>query len=75
MIDFGWIGLSILLLSWLSSVTKYSYVFYITNTLASWILTVHAFMIMDVPFIIVNGFIGTITTYHTIKQYRGSKNG
>lgn len=64
----GWIGLTLLLLSYIILNTKYSQYFLIVDIVASVFLTMHAFLINDIPFIIVNGFIVIMLT---IKQLRG----
>ncbi len=64
----GWIGLTLLLASYVILNTKHSKYFLIVDIVASIFLTIHAVMINDVPFIIVNGFIVVMLI---IKQLRG----
>lgn len=53
----GYIGLSLLLLAYITMLTKKAWLFVVINCIASVLLTVHAILIQDVPFIIVNGFV------------------
>ena len=57
----GWIGLVLLLLAWCLELTKMRKHFFIVSGIASAILTIHAFLIKDIPFIIVNVFIMIIS--------------
>jgi hypothetical protein len=65
---FGWIGLSLLLVSYVILNSKYSKWFLIVDAVASFLLTIHAILIQDIPFIIVNGF---ITIMLIIKELKG----
>ena len=58
----GWVGLFLLLFAYILLVTPYKKYFIPVDTIASAILCVHAIMIGDLPFIIVNGFIAIILT-------------
>ena len=53
----GWIGLALLVLSYFLLNSKYSKWFIQVDAVASLFLTIHAVMINDLPFILVNGFI------------------
>jgi len=63
----GWIGLGLLLVSYLMLVTKWSKYFLVTDCIASIVLTIHAITIADLPFTIVNGFI-SIMLFIKIRQ-------
>jgi len=56
----GWIGLGLLLLAYILLLTKWNKFFIPVDTIASVLLTIHAIIILDIPFIIVNGFIAII---------------
>jgi|TARA_R100001530_G_C4225767_1_gene131270 hypothetical protein len=62
----GWIGLALLLIAWSTRLTNYKGLFFLINCIASYLLLTHAIMLGDVPFIIVNGFIGTIALWEVI---------
>ena len=64
----GWLGLGLLLLAYVFMLSKWSWLFIPVDIIASGILTVHAIMIEDIPFIIVNGFITVILTVKYVKQ-------
>jgi len=53
----GYIGLSLLVISYFLLNSKYSNWFVQVDAVATIFLTVHAIMIKDLPFILVNGFI------------------
>ena len=53
----GWIGVGLLVVSYLLLVSKHSKWFIPVDTFASALLTFHAWIIGDLPFILVNGFI------------------
>jgi len=54
----GWLGVGLLILSYIFlSVKKFEKWFIPVDTIASGLLTIHALIICDIPFIIVNGFI------------------
>ena len=63
----GWIGVGVLVLSYLLLISKWSKWFIPVDTVASAILTVHAYMIGDVPFMLVNGFIASMLLYKWLK--------
>ncbi len=63
----GWFGLSILLISYILLISRWSKWFLIADALASFILTIYAIIIEDVPFIIVNGFITLMLIYKQVK--------
>jgi hypothetical protein len=56
----GYIGLGLLCLAYVTTLSKKYWPFVVINLVASILLTVHAVMIGDVPFIIVNGFVGLV---------------
>ena len=56
----GWIGLGLLLIAYVLLLTKWSKYFIPIDTIASFILTIHAIILKDIPFIIMNGFITII---------------
>lgn len=64
----GWIGLGLLLLAYVFMLSKWSWLFIPVDVVASAILTIHAIMIKDIPFIIVNGFITVILATKFVKQ-------
>jgi len=53
----GYIGTGLLLLAYLALVTKWNKWFLSIDALASLLLTIHAFLIHDFAFIIVNAFV------------------
>ena len=63
----GWIGLGLLMLAYLALVTKWSRFFIPVDTVASFLLTLHAYTINDRVFLIVNGW---ITIILAVKWYR-----
>tara|TARA_R100001377_G_C3108158_1_gene81560 strand:+ start:69 stop:278 length:210 start_codon:yes stop_codon:yes gene_type:complete len=63
----GWLGLGLLMLAYLVLVTKWSRFFIPMDAVASFILTIHAVMIHDVVFTMVNGW---ITIILSIKWYK-----
>ena len=63
----GYIGVAILLFSYLVLLTKHERYFFIIDAFASLILTIHAVLINDVPFIIVNGVIMCVLGYKASK--------
>lgn len=64
----GWIGLGLLLFAYLLLLTEYKRFFIPVDTIASLILTIHAILIVDVPFIIVNGFITVILSIKWVQK-------
>jgi|ETNmetMinimDraft_4_1059912.scaffolds.fasta_scaffold243145_2 hypothetical protein len=63
----GWIGLGLLVLAYFVLVTQWYKLFIPIDTLASFILTIHAIMIDDIVFTMVNGW---ITLILSIKWYK-----
>ena len=59
----GWIGLGLLVLAYLVLVTKWKKLFIPIDAVASFILTIHAFPINDIVFLLVNGWITIILVY------------
>ena len=53
----GYIGLSVLVLSYFLLNSRWIKWFIPVDTVASFLLTIHAILINDFPFILVNGFI------------------
>ena len=64
----GWIGLSLLSLAYITLVTKWGKLFIPINAVASLVLTIHAFLINDTVFLLVNGFITFILSYKWYKR-------
>ncbi len=63
----GWIGLSLLMFAYLILLTQWDKFFIPIDTIASLTLTIHALMINDIVFVIVNGW---ITIILGIKWYK-----
>ena len=63
----GWIGLGLLMFAYFVLVTQWYKLFIPIDTLASFILTIHAIMIDDIVFTMVNGW---ITLILSIKWYK-----
>ena len=63
----GWLGLGLLMLAYLALVTKWSRFFIPVDAVASFLLTIHAFFINDIVFVIVNAW---ITIILSIKWYK-----
>ena len=64
----GYIGLAILIIAYITLLTKKSYLFIPIDILASAILTVHAIILKDIPFTIVNGLITIILSIKYFKN-------
>ena len=64
----GWMGLGLLIISYLTLTSKYYKWFIPLDTIASFLLTIYAILIKDIPFIVVNGF---ITSMLIIKYIKG----
>lgn len=64
----GYIGLAFLMLSYMLLVSKWSKYFLRVDIVASVLLTIHAVIIKDIPFIVVNSFIAIMLIY---KQFNG----
>ena len=64
----GWVGLGLLMLAYLAlAIKKWSKFFIPIDAVASFLLTIHAGMIGDVVFVIVNGW---ITLILSMKWYK-----
>jgi len=63
----GWIGTILLLLAYTITITKNSRFFPLICLIASIFLTIHAILIKDIPFIIVNGWASIVMCIGTIK--------
>lgn len=63
----GWIGLVLLLIGWTLPLTHFKKYFFSVVAVASIILTIHAIILKDIPFIIVNGFVSIVSC---INMYR-----
>ena len=66
----GYIGLGLLLLGYVFLLTNKERWFAPNNTIASLLLCIHAVMLNDIPFIIVNGFVAMVLAVKTYKQYK-----
>ena len=64
----GWIGVGLLMIAFFLLVSKWSKYYLKINIIASTLLTTHAIIIRDLPFIIVNGFIVIMLI---IKSFKG----
>lgn len=64
----GYIGLALLIAAYLTLLTPYRWLFTMVSFIASVLLTVHAYMLGDIPFIIVNGFVALIVLATFIKD-------
>ncbi len=64
----GWVGLSLLTFAYITLVTKWSKLFIPIDAVASLVLTIHAFLINDTVFLLVNGFITCIVSYKWYKR-------
>lgn len=53
----GYIGMGLLMFAYVVLVTKWSKFFIPLDILATLVLTIHAYIIWDIPFLIVNAFI------------------
>ena len=67
----GYAGMCILLLSYILLITKKGMRFFIPiNCIASTLLTIHAIILKDIPFLVVNGLIAIMLF---VKFIRGVK--
>lgn len=66
----GWTGLVFLLLSYLLLYHDNMINFYYTNIIGGILLTIHAIVLIDYPFMIVNGLIVIINTVKLIKTFK-----
>ena len=64
----GWIGLGLLMLAYLVLITKWNKLFIPIDAVASFILTIHAFMSQDMVFLLVNGWSTIILGYKWYKR-------
>ena len=65
----GWIGLGLLIIAYTLLINnKTKHWFIPVDTVASGVLTLHAAIIWDIPFLIVNGWITLILAYKWIKR-------
>ena len=64
----GWIGLFLLMVAYGMLITKWSSLFIPIDTIASFVLTIHAFLINDIVFLLVNGWITIILAYKWYKK-------
>lgn len=64
----GYIGLALLITAYLTLLTPYKWLFTSVSFIASVLLTIHAFILADIPFIIVNGFVALIVLATFIKD-------
>ena len=65
----GWIGLGLLLFSYiLLSFERTEQFFIPVDTIASALLCIHAIIIWDIPFMIVNGFIAGTLAIKWVKR-------
>lgn len=64
----GWIGLFLLMTAYGVLITKWSRLFIPIDTIASLILTIYAFLINDIVFLLVNGWITIILAYKWYKK-------
>lgn len=65
---FGFVGLFFLIIAYIVLITPYSRFFIPIDILASFLLTVHAVMIADIPFMVVNGLITIVLIIKFIKD-------
>ncbi|MCD8494692.1 MAG: hypothetical protein LRY46_01030 [Candidatus Pacebacteria bacterium] len=56
----GYIGLGLLLVAYMTLLTHKSWLFAFMNSVASILLTAHAFLLGDIPFIIVNALVASM---------------
>lgn len=63
----GYFGLVLLVVAYITLLTKKSYLFIPIDIVASAVLTIHAVILKDIPFIVVNGFITIILTIKYVK--------
>ena len=64
----GWGGLGLLVFAYVILISSYSKWFIPIDIAASLLLTIHAIIIRDIPFLIVNGFISILLTIKLIKR-------
>lgn len=64
----GWIGLVLLVGAYVILISPYSKYFIPVDIVASILLTIHAIIIMDIPFMLVNGFIALLLIVKLLKK-------
>lgn len=64
----GWIGLILLVLAYIILVSPWSKWFIPLDIVASALLTIHALVIKDIPFLCVNGFITILLIIKLLKK-------
>lgn len=69
----GYIGTVLLIITYVILNTRYSKYFLIMNILASGTMTIHAIIIHDIPFILVNGFVTIMTLIRVTTNKIGHK--
>ena len=71
----GYIGLLMLICGYLTMLTRYRFLMVPMNAFASILLTVYAYILNDIPFIIVNGLVACIliATYIQDRKKNGKK--
>lgn len=67
----GWVGLGLLMFSYVVLISKFKKWFVLLDTIASILLTTHAIILGDIPFIIVNGWIAMFLFYKLYKKDYG----
>ncbi len=66
----GYIGLVVLVIGYATLLTKHKHLIAPINALGSVILTIHAVLLGDIPFIIVNALVSVILIATWIKDSR-----
>lgn len=69
----GYLGMILLLCSYIFLYFNRYFVFYVMDSIASIMLTIHAIILKDIPFIIVNGFISLILLKKSIEVYKNGR--
>jgi hypothetical protein len=71
----GYIGLVMLVFGYTLMLTRYRFFMVPVNAVASIVLTIHAYILGDIPFIIVNGLVACILciTYIQDRKKNGKK--
>ncbi|MES2930409.1 MAG: hypothetical protein V4665_01350 [Patescibacteria group bacterium] len=69
----GYSGLLLLIVGYILLDTKHEKLFAPVNCVASILLTIHAIMINDVPFIFVNGFVAVMLAIRVYQQRKERK--
>lgn len=60
--------MGLLLFAYILFISKWSKFFIPVNTIASSLLTLHALLLQDIPFLVVNGFVTTMLIIKWIKK-------